>query len=132
MSDRFDNQPTVAVSDELIEQLVFLGGFTHPLFTDQSRNARPLPGQGVLLLVGGLVEQSGLLDDAVALLEMRHVRFHRMVLAGARLRVEILRGAQRSTSSGKLVVEFTWTALDADGIVVSAEVVMLMNQPGDS
>lgn len=132
MSDRSSDQPTVEVTPELIDAVVTLAGYTHPLFADRTTGGtgdRPLPGQGVLLLMGGLVEQSGLLDDAVALLEMREVRFHRMVTAGSRLRVEIERGAQRTTPGGRLLVDYTWTAVDGDEPVATADVVMLMNDP---
>ncbi len=129
MSNPSSADPAVEVTPELIDDLVRLGGYTHPLFAEASANSdRPLPGQGVLLLIGGLVEQSGQLDDAVALLEMSRVRFHRMVTAGTRLHVEIERGIERLTPGGRRLAEFTWSAFDGDEPVATVDVVMLMNQ----
>ncbi|WP_326554372.1 hypothetical protein [Micromonospora sp. NBC_01813] len=119
---------------ELVDTLIRRGGYTHPLFNPPdpgSDGGPPLPGQAVLLLMGGLVEQSGQLDDAIALLELRRMRFHQLVRAGTTLRVRIERLASRSTSSGKVVAELRWTAVDADGAdVAEAEAVMLMNESG--
>jgi len=129
MSDPCSGESRAEVTNELVDDLVRLGGYTHPLFADRSPHAgRPMPGQGVLLLMGGLVEQSGRLDDAVALLEMKSARFHRMVTAGTQLRVDIERGDERLTASGRRLGEFTWTAVDGDGPVATVDVVMLMNQ----
>ena len=86
--------------------LVDTGGYVHPLFapgpgTEEPARAVPLPGQGVLLLMGGLVEQSGALDDAVALVELRRVRFHRMLTAGDGLRVVITPLESTTPSRGR-------------------------------
>ncbi|MFY1694692.1 MULTISPECIES: MaoC family dehydratase [unclassified Solwaraspora] len=127
-------EPSVTVTAELVDTLIGRGGYTHPLFNppDPGRDGGPpLPGQAVLLLMGGLAEQSGQLDDAIALLELRRMRFHRLVRAGTTLRVRIERLASRSTSSGKVVAELRWTAVDADGaLLAEAEAVMLMNESG--
>ncbi len=129
MSDPSSDEPAVEVTAGLIDDLVRLAGYTHPLFAERSADSdRPLPGQGVLLLMGGLVEQSGQLDDAVALLEMKRARFHRMVTAGTTLRVEIERGSERSTPGGRRLAEFTWTAVDGDEPVATVDVIMLMNE----
>lgn len=128
------SEPSVTVTAELVDTLIRRGGYTHPLFNPPdpgSDGGPPLPGQAVLLLMGGLVEQSGQLDDAIALLELRRMRFHQLVRAGTTLRVRIERLASRSTSSGKVVAELRWTAVDADGAdVAEAEAVMLMNESG--
>lgn len=122
---------TVDVTADLVADLVDRGGYTHPLFDVTTHgDTTPLPGQGVLLLAGGLVEQSGVLDDAVAMLELRSVRFVRMVRAGDDLRVRVVPGPWRTTSRGTYVQEFAWTVLagaEADS-VAHADVVMLMNQ----
>lgn len=135
MSDPSSGEVAVEITSELIDDLVRLGGYTHPLFANRAADNdsstdsdRPMPGQGVLLLMGGLVEQSGQLDGAVALLEMRAVRFHRKITAGTRLHVKIDRGAKSVTPGGRPLAEFTWTAVDCDGPVATAEVVMLMSQ----
>jgi len=115
----------VEVTAELVTDLVRLGGYTHPLFTGET--AVPVPGQGLLLLMGGLVEQSGLLDHAVALLELRRVRFLAMVYAGSSLRVAIEEQESTPKSGGKALVVYRWTALDPVGrTVAEAEAVMLV------
>jgi acyl dehydratase len=122
--------PGVEVTADLVHELIELGGYTHPLFqADRAEQGPPLPGQAVLLLMGGLVEQSGVLDDATALLELRRVRFHRMVAPGTSLRVRLAAGAETTTASGKLLREYAWTALDGAGeVLAEAEVLMLMGR----
>ncbi|TDC98252.1 hypothetical protein [Actinomadura sp. 7K507] len=128
--------PAVEVTQPLIDGLVGLGGYTHPLFNpgldERAGGARaPMPGQGVLLLMGGLVERSGLLGRAIALIELREVRFLKMVTAGTSLRVRLTPGPSRETGSGKLVQEYRWVAVDAAGeAMVEATALMLM-RPDD-
>lgn len=82
-----------------VAEFVHAGGFTHPLFTDpdhaRSRgfDAAPLPGQALLLVMGGLVEATGVFREGVrALLGYRDVEFGRRVCAGdvLHLQVELL------------------------------------------
>jgi len=134
MSGIYGETPSVEITEDLVTRIVSLGGYTHPLFnpTPEQRAAGadvPLPGQGVLLLAGGLVEQSGLLDKAIALLELKSVVFHAMVRAGMSLRVRVTPGHARSTRSGKVIQEFDWAVLDGKGaMVANATVVMLMSE----
>jgi hypothetical protein len=123
--------PTVEVTPDLVADLVRRGGYTHPLFNPTGDDTVvPLPGQGVLLLMGGLVEQSGLLDDAIALVELRSVRFLTMVASGTTLGVRIAEVERRTTPSGKTLQVFRWTAVDDKGVAVAeAEAVMLMSRP---
>ncbi|TDC54303.1 hypothetical protein E1281_16325 [Actinomadura sp. KC345] len=127
--------PAVEVTQEQIDGLVGLGGYTHPLFNPGAEQRAagahaPMPGQGVLLLMGGLVERSGLLDRAIALLELREVRFLTMVEAGTSLRVRLTPGPSRTTGSGKLVQHYRWVAVDAAGeAMVEATALMLMHPP---
>lgn len=124
--------PVVEVTAELATQLVELGGFTHPLFHPDDPGDCPLPGQAVLLLMGGLVEQSGVLDHAVALLEIRRARFSSMVRPGSRLRVEVVPGSFDRVRQGRARQEVTWTAYDDKGeVVATVEVLMLVNE-GDA
>ncbi|WP_235738819.1 enoyl-CoA hydratase-related protein [Nocardioides alcanivorans] len=116
----------------LVADLIETGGYTHPLFHARSDTSDPagppLPGQAVLLLAGGLVEQSGLLDDAVAMVEIRSVRFMAMVRAGARISVRIRPGHAKQVSAGRWIQEFGWQVVDGQGDpVLEATVVMLMN-----
>ncbi len=118
--------PSVQITEDLIETLVGAGGYTHSLFRAGDPARRPLPGQAVLLLMGGLVEQSGVLDHAVALLEMRSVRFNAMVRPGTRLRVEVDGAAPEPTREGRARQWLTWTAYDEEMVVAEAEVLMLV------
>lgn len=124
--------PTVDVTEDLVATLVKRGGYTHPLFhpspAEQAEGGSPpLPGQAVLLLAGGLLEQSGALDRAVALVELREVRFLRMVRAGDVIHVVLVPGDRRATRSGRLLRDDCWTVLAAGGQpVLRATAVMLM------
>jgi acyl dehydratase len=125
--------PAVDVTDAMIATLVETGGYTHPLFSPSAEDRAsgrpvPLPGQAVLLLMGGLVEQSGALDDAIAMVELRRARFHAMVTAGSSLRVVITPLESTTTSSGKLLTVYRWVAVDSEGAeVAEVEAVMLRN-----
>ena len=119
--------PALEVSAETIATLVETGGYVHPLFTGTDAT-RPLPGQALLLLMGGLVEQSGALDHAIAMVEIRAVRFSRMVVAGTSVRVRLRAGEVTRTRSGKTLQEWTWTAVDGDDdVLATAQVLMLVN-----
>ena len=131
--------PPVEVTRELVDELVSRGGYTHSLFhPSEPGDQAPLPGQGLLLLMGGLVEQSGELDDAVAMVEIRRVRFHQMALPGMSFRVRLEPGTTSTTSSGRLLQEYLWTAFaEQDGrtgdVLAVAEVLMLMRpREGDN
>lgn len=121
------------VTQELIDSIVSTGGYTHRLFnptTEQQAagQSAPLPGQGVLLLMGGLLEQSGELDHAVAMVELKNARFLQMVSAGTTLSVELEPTESHETSSGKLIQHYRWTALDGDDTpIAEVHAVMLMN-----
>lgn len=125
--------PTVEVTAELAATLVRAGGYTHPLFHPDDPATRPLPGQAVLLLMGGLVEQSGVLDHAIALLEIRRTRFTAMVRPGTRLRVEVGSGPAEPDGRGRARQEVTWTGYDddKDEAVATAEVLMLVREPDE-
>lgn len=132
MSATCAETPRRRVTADLVREIVEVGGYTHPLFqpTDPAAAAEvPLPGQGVLLLAGGLVEQSGLLDDAVAMLGIREVSFAAMVRPGDEIRVRLTPGEHRESRSGRTVQEFDWQVLaDDERSVARATVVMLMEK----
>ena len=118
--DTFET-PTVHVTDELAATLVNAGGYTHPLFTDPAFAAAspfgrtPVPGQAVLLLMGGLIEQSERFDDTViALVGFDEVRFRAPLFAGDQMRVhaEVL---HKESKGARGTVTYRWTARDADG-----------------
>jgi hypothetical protein len=125
---------TTTITPELIGDLVRLGGYVHPLFqpggADHLEGGTPLPGQAVLLIMGGLAEQSGELDDAIAMVEIGHVKFHRMVTAGMQLHLAIEPGDSRPTRRGDIIRHYRWIALDESAAAVAeANVVMLMSSP---
>jgi len=82
----------VSITDEMISTLVTTGGYPHPLFQDGWRElgmrGRPLPGQAVLLLIGGAMERTGEFDHAIALLGIDDVNFLSPVVAGDIIRLE--------------------------------------------
>ncbi|GAA1793926.1 hypothetical protein [Actinomadura chokoriensis] len=119
--------PAIEITQPLIDSLIALGGYTHPLFTPGT--GAPMPGQAVLLLMGGLVEQSGLLDHAIALLELREVRFLQMLKADTTLHVELTPGKTDQTSTGKQIQHYTWTAINAAGTkILKAQALMLTHR----
>lgn len=126
MSTRTAETTAVEVTAETIATLVETGGYTHPLF-QRTDPGRPLPGQGLFLLMGGLVEQSGVLDHAIAMVEVTRVSFRKMVVAGTSVQVRLEPGESRTTSSGKTLQDWTWTAVDVEGDTLAvAEVLMLL------
>ena len=82
----------IAITDEMISTLVATGGYPHPLFQEGWKEigmrGRPLPGQAVLLLVGGAMERTGKVDHAIALLGIDDVNFLSPVVAGDSIRLE--------------------------------------------
>jgi len=124
------------VEQELIDTLVRVGGYTHPLLnpTAEQRSqgaAAPLMGQGMLLLAGGLAEQSGALDDVIALVGFTDVRFHTMVRAGSSVHLVIYLSGTRTTSSGKRLSEYRWTVHDDETNLVLEATALMLRRPED-
>ena len=125
--------PTIVVEEPLRAELVRLGGYTHPLFSpaaSSSAEQRPLPGQALLLLMGGLVEQTGRFDDAVALVGFSDVRFRRPAVVGTSVRVRIEVLGETPHHSGQVVRAMRWTAIDATDRVLATAEVRLLVRPG--
>lgn len=128
--------PSLEVTESLRASLVAIGGYTHPLFTQPDELAlpggKPLPGQAVLLLMGGLVEQAERLDDAVALLGLREVSFRRPSVPGTTLtvRVEVL--GHTATRGGRRRREMRWQAVDAKGTVLVEAIALMLVDAGAS
>jgi hypothetical protein len=120
----------VDVTEEMRADMVRIGGYTHPLFSRPGAvslpTGSPLPGQGVLLLMGGLVEQSGRLDDAVVLMGLADVRFRRPAVAGSRVAVHVEVVAETPHRSENCVRTMRWTAVDGDTVLVTATAAMLV------
>jgi len=88
--------PARTLSEADVATLIAVGGYTHPLFTDPAYAAAspfgrtPVPGEGILHLMGGLVEQTERFDDTViALVGLDEVRFRAPAFAGDVVRCEI-------------------------------------------
>jgi acyl dehydratase len=112
------------------DALVALGGYTHPLFTSPTPpvgspfGARPLPGQALLLLMGGLAERSGVYDEAtLALVGFDLVRFHAPLLVGQRLAVEVQPPAAPATEGERRTQTSVWRAVRDDDGTLLAEAV---------
>lgn len=133
------SSPAVHVTEHLVDQLVQLGGYVHPLFTDPDYvrqtsplPGRPLPGAAVLHLMGGLAEQCGVLDGSVlALVGFDNVRFVSPALVGDQLRLELtLVGTQPTARPGREVLQLVWSAVRADGsLVAEAHANLLVARP---
>lgn len=135
VGDRF-HTPARTLDEETVRTMIQTGGFTHPLFTDAAFAAAsgfgrtPLPGQAVLLVMGGLVEQSGRFDDTVvALTGFDKVRFIRPAFVGDTLMTEVEVLAKEPTPSGERgVMVMVWHCVKAGGErVAEATARMLFN-----
>ena len=100
--------PSRALTNGDLQSLVSIGGYTHPLFTDATFAAaspfgrRPAPGQALLLIMGGLVEQSGRFDrTTIGLVGFESVRFLAAAFAGDTLRTTVEVLAKEPSSSGR-------------------------------
>jgi len=105
--------------------LIAIGGYVHLLFTDpaflaaSAFSSRPLPGQALLLVMGGLAEQSGAYDErTLALLGFEQVSFLRAAFEGDTLHVEIEDLGTEPGSQGR-VSRWLWRAVHADGGVLA-------------
>jgi acyl dehydratase len=139
VGDRFDT-PKHTVEEETVRTLIETGGYTHPIFTDPAFAAAsgfgrtPLPGQAVLLLMGGLVEHSGRFDDSViALTGFDEVRFVAPAFAGDTLRAEVevlAKEPSRSGSRGVLVM--AWRCVNGAGEPVAEATARMLFRRGVS
>jgi acyl dehydratase len=116
--------------------LIGVGGYTHPLFTDPEHLAtspfasRPWPGQALLLVMGGLVEQTGLFDGwAVALLGFDSVRFTAPACDGDTVTVEV-EELSRASGGRHDIGCFAWRARRADGTLLADVVARFALHPG--
>lgn len=123
--------PSRTLDDATVAALVKTGGYVHPLFAATTDNPRvPVPGPALLYVAAGLVEQSGVLDQAQALLAIDEVRFHGMVFAGSTIRVEVTWLDERRTTTGRLLEQYRWTIVSGhpDEVVAEATVLMMMQE----
>jgi acyl dehydratase len=135
VGDRFETA-TRLLDDELLQELIGLGGYTHPLFVNPEFAERsplgrtPFPGQALLLIMGGLVEQSGKFDETtIALVGFDGVRFRGPAFAGDEVRVLVTVVSKEVSSGGSRgVVVFGWEAQNARAeTIVEAKARMLFD-----
>ncbi|HEX9712009.1 MAG TPA: MaoC/PaaZ C-terminal domain-containing protein [Actinomycetota bacterium] len=126
------SSPVRELTEDDVASLIRIGGYTHPLFTDPAFAAAtrfgrtPMPGEGILHVMGGLAEQTGRFDDSViALIGFEDVRFRAPAFAGDTLRLEIeVLGKEPKGDRGVLIM--AWRCLDArDQVVCEARARML-------
>lgn len=116
----------IELTEELRFQLVKLGNYTHPLFSNITvaknlgMHALPLPGQALLLLAGGAAENSGVIDDALALLELSETKFFRPAFAGDFITLELNEIDRSLTSSGeKVIANYKWQISNQRGEILA-------------
>lgn len=122
VGDRF-RTGQLTLDDGTVKTLIETGGFTHPLFTDADYakasgwRGTPLPGQAVLMLMGGLVEQTGRFDSTVvALTGFDSVRFLKPVSAGDCVMTEVeIIGKEPTPSGTHGVLVMAWRCVKEGG-----------------
>jgi acyl dehydratase len=129
LGDRISG-PSRVIDREHSEKTVSWAGYVHPLFTDPQFPAKagfhgqPVPGELVLLLLGGLAEQTGMFDETtIALVELANVRFKTPASAGDTIRLDMeVTGKQRSESGRRGFLTFLWTCRNQrDEVVLEAD-----------
>jgi acyl dehydratase len=124
----------IEITEELRSTLVRVGNYTHPLFSDlvvaknSGMPALPLPGQALLLLTGGAAENSGLIDDAIALVGLSETHFLKPAFAGDSITLELIELDRTPTSKGdKAIANFAWEITNQHGeILATTTATMLM------
>lgn len=113
--------PARTITDEDIDILIEVGGYTHPLFTDPAYlekvpfESRPMPGEGALHIMGGLIEQSGRFDEStVALVGLEDAQFKRPVFAGDTLHV-LAEVIDKQEKGERGLITFRWSCVNERG-----------------
>ena len=125
---------TIEITEELRSTLVRIGNYTHPLFSElevvknSGMSALPLPGQALLLLAGGAAENSGLMDDAIALVGLNETLFIKPAFAGDFVTLELTELDRTLTSKGdKAIATYSWRITNQHGeILATTTAKMLM------
>ena len=125
---------TIEITEELRSTLVRIGNYTHPLFSElevvknSGMSALPLPGQALLLLAGGAAENSGLMDDAIALVGLNETLFIKPAFAGDFVTLELTELDRTPTSKGdKAIATYSWRITNQHGeILATTTAKMLM------
>lgn len=132
--------PEATIPDDAREVTRTVGGYTHPLFTDDDwvRDhspfaTGPVPGEFVLFMLGGIAEQSGAFDDTtIALVGLDEVRFAAPAFPGDVINLAMEVVAKEPSGSGRRgSVRLRWTCTKADGTeVLSAIATFLFDLTG--
>ena len=116
--------------DERWREVIAWAGYVFPLFSDEEFARRagfagvPVPGELVLLLLGGLAERTGAFDEAtLALTGLNAVRFRTPCLVGDTIRLEMeVVGKELSNSRRRGFLTLAWTCRNQrEETVLSAE-----------
>ena len=124
----------IEITEDLRSTLVRIGNYTHPLFSDlevaknSGMPALPLPGQALLLLAGGAAENSGLIDDSIALVGLSETLFLKPAFTDDIVTLELTELDRTPTSKGdKAIANFSWRITNQRGeILATANAQMLM------
>lgn len=124
----------IEITEELRSTLVRIGNYTHPLFSElevaknSGMSALPLPGQALLLLAGGAAENSGLIDDAIALVGLNETLFLKPAFTGDFVTLDLTELDRTPTSKGdKAIANFSWRITNQHGeILATTTAKMLM------
>jgi acyl dehydratase len=131
IGDRISSE-SLEIDQSRAEQMISWAGYVHPLFTDPefaSRagfQVRPVPGELVLLLLGGMAEQTGFFDDTtIALVGLAGVRFRTPAAAGDSIRLEMDVVKKDVSGSGRRgFLTLKWTCRnEEDHVVLEADAV---------
>lgn len=124
--------PMRQITADDLDAMVAVGGYTHPLFTDPAYAARspfgqrPVPGQGLMLLMGGLAEQTGVFDDTtIGLVRFDVVRFLAPAFAGDTVRLDMEVVVKERDRAGRGVLVFAWLLHRDETLLVEAIARML-------
>jgi acyl dehydratase len=126
----------VFLTQQLRDDLVRLGNYTHPLFHDVEKARAtgmkdiPFPGQAILLIAGGAVEASGAVENAIALLSLTETNFLSAAFPGDEIRVEIIPGESKATKDpSKVKTQFNWRIINQnDQLVATTSATMLLSR----
>lgn len=132
VGDRFTSS-TFQLEAERAREIIGWAGYVHPLFADPAYPATVgmsggvVPGELVLLLMGGLAEQTGVFDETtIALVEFESVKFKKPAIGGSTLRLNMELRKKVASSSGRHgFLTFRWICLDqADEVLLEADAVL--------
>jgi acyl dehydratase len=139
VGDRFES-PGKTIAETAVTLCVGLAGMTLSLFNDveYARKTQAggfiVPGRMVLMMMGGLEEQTLLWEPSVLLVELRNVRFLKPVMLGDTIHVE-LEILEKRESRGKrrgIVIHRSRCETQRGNLVLECENVHLVAKRAES